>query len=164
MYRKVFNMLSLLVVLAVAFSTVIPVAAQPRLDGSDGQQEVEESANGIYIVQMIHAPAVSYEGDIAGLATTKPNEGEKLDRGNPDVQDYVEHLEDEHTDALRQSGGDKLYDYGYTFNGFAAELTVEQANKLVKVDGVMQVTPDTLQTIDTSSTTNFLGLDARSWE
>jgi subtilisin family serine protease len=161
MYRKVFNMLSLLVVLAVAFSAVAPVAAQPRLDGSDGQQEVEESANGIYIVQMIHAPAISYEGDIAGLATTKPVEGEKLDRNNPDVQDYVGHLEDEHSDALQESGGEKLYDYGYTFNGFAAELTIEQANKLVKVDGVMQVTPDTLQTIDTSSTTNFLGLDAK---
>lgn len=161
MYRKVFNMLSLLVVLAVAFSAVAPAAASPRYDSQEENQEVEESSNGIYIVQMIHAPAISYEGDIAGLATTKPVEGEKLDRNNPDVQDYVGHLEDEHSDALQESGGEKLYDYGYTFNGFAAELTVEQANKLVKVDGVMQVTPDMLQTIDTSSTTNFLGLDAK---
>ncbi|HQX01570.1 MAG TPA: S8 family peptidase, partial [Anaerolineales bacterium] len=161
MYRKVFNMLSLLVVLAVAFSAVAPAAASPRYDSQEENQEVEESSNGIYIVQMIHAPAISYEGDIAGLATTKPVEGEKLDRNNPDVQDYVGHLEDEHSDALQESGGEKLYDYGYTFNGFAAELTIEQANKLVKVDGVMQVTPDTLQTVDTSSTTNFLGLDAK---
>jgi len=100
MYRKVFNMLSLLVVLAVAFSAVAPAAASPRYDDSSEENQVEESSNGIYIVQMIHAPAISYEGDIAGLATTKPVEGEKLDRNNPDVQDYVGHLEDEHSDAL----------------------------------------------------------------
>lgn len=160
MYRKVFNMLSLLVVLAVAFSAVAPAAAQPRYDSSE-ENQVEESSNGIYIVQMIHAPAISYEGDIPGLATTKPNEGEKIDRHNPDVQEYVGHLEDEHNDALRKSGGEKLYDYGYTFNGFAAQLTVQQANKLVKVDGVLQVSPDTLQSVDTSSTPSFLGLDAK---
>lgn len=160
MYRKVFNMLSLLLVVAVAFSAVAPAAAQPRFDASE-ENQVEESANGIYIVQMIHAPAISYEGDIQGLASTKPNSGEKIDRNNPNVQEYVGHLEDEHDDALRKSGGDKLYDYGYTFNGFAAQLTVQQANKLLKVDGVMQVSPDTLQSIDTSSTPSFLGLDAK---
>ena len=160
MYRKVFNMLSLLVVLAVAFSAVAPAAASPRYDSSE-ESQVEESSNGIYIVQMIHAPAISYEGDIPGLATTKPLEGEKIDRHNPDVQEYVGHLEDEHNDALQESGGQKLYDYGYTFNGFAAELTLQQANKLSKVDGVLQVSPDQLQTIDTSSTPSFLGLDAK---
>jgi len=160
MYRKVFNMLSLLLVVAVAFSAVAPAAAQPRFDASE-ENQVQESANGIYIVQMIHAPAISYEGDIQGLASTKPNSGEKLDRNNPNVQEYVGHLEDEHDDALRKSGGDKLYDYGYTFNGFAAQLTVQQANKLLKVDGVMQISPDTLQSIDTSSSPSFLGLDAK---
>ena len=59
MYRKVFNMLSLLLVVAVAFSAVAPAAAQPRFDASE-ENQVEESANGIYIVQMIHAPAISY--------------------------------------------------------------------------------------------------------
>lgn len=161
MYRKFFSLLSLMLVLAVAFSSVGPVAAQPNFDQDDDQQEVQESANGVYIVQMIHAPAVAYEGDIQGLAKTKPNDGEKLDSNNPDVQEYVEHLEGEHDEALQQAGGEKLYDYGYTFNGFAAELTVQQANKLLKVDGVMQVTPDTMYSIDTSSTPNFLGLDAK---
>ena len=160
MYRKVFNLLSLMLALAVAFSAAAPAAAQPRFDASE-ENQVEESANGIYIVQMIHAPVISYEGDIPGLATTKPNSGEKVDRNNPAVQDYIGHLEDEHDEALRKSGGEKLYDYGYTFNGFAAQLTVQQANKLLKVDGVLQVSPDTLQSIDTSSTPNFLGLDAK---
>lgn len=163
MSRKFFNMLSLLLVLAVAMAAVAPAAAQPRRDSSsDGQgEEVQESANGVYIVQMIHAPAVAYEGDIQGLAKTKPNDGEKLDSSNPDVQDYVNHLEGEHDEAIQQSGGEKLYDYGYTFNGFAAQLTVQQANKLLKVDGVMQVSPDIMYSIDTSSTPSFLGLDAK---
>lgn len=160
MYRKFFSLLSLMLVLAGAF-VLCPSLLNPTLTRTMISRSVQESANGVYIVQMIHAPAVAYEGDIQGLAKTKPNDGEKLDSNNPDVQEYVEHLEGEHDEALQQAGGEKLYDYGYTFNGFAAELTVQQANKLLKVDGVMQVTPDTMYSIDTSSTPNFLGLDAK---
>ncbi len=165
MYRKVFNMLSLLVVLAVAFSAVAPVAAQPRLDGSDGsegqQDQVEESSNGIYIVQMIDDPAIAYEGGVDGLNATKPAEGENIDKENPDVIDYVEHLDGEHERAISEAGGEKLYDYGYTFNGFAAEMTLDEAQKATKVNGVLRVTPDTLLKLDTSSTATFLGLDAK---
>ena len=166
MYRKVFNMLSLLVVLAVAFSAVGPVAAQPNFDDSDSsseahQDEVEESVNGIYIVQMIDDPAIAYEGGVDGLNATKPAAGENIDKENPDVVNYVEHLDGEHERAISEAGGDKLYDYGYTFNGFAAELTPKQANKLIKVDGVLRVTPDKLLKLDTSSTPSFLGLDAK---
>ncbi|MCX6058577.1 MAG: S8 family serine peptidase [Chloroflexi bacterium] len=166
MYRKVFNMLSILIVIAVAFSAVAPVAAQPNFDGSDGssegkQDKVEESSNGIYIVQMIDDPAIAYEGGVDGLNATKPAEGENIDRENPDVVNYVEHLDGEHNRAVSQAGGDKLYDYSYTYNGFAADMTLEQANKLIKVEGVLRVTPDTLLKLDTSSTPTFLGLDAK---
>ena len=165
MYRKVFNMLSLLVVLAVAFSAVAPAAASPRYDGSDAseeqQGEVEESSNGIYIVQMIDDPAVAYAGGISGLNPTKPAEGENLNSEDPDVVEYVNHLDGEHERAISESGGQKLYDYGYTYNGFAAEMTLEEAQKMTKVDGVLRVTPDTLLKLDTSSTSTFLGLDAK---
>jgi subtilisin family serine protease len=161
MYRKVLNMLSLLIVLAVAFSAVAPVAAQPNFEASS-ENSVEKSSNGIYIVQMVDDPAVAYTGDVNGFNSTKPLDGENLDRENPDVVKYVEHLDGEHDKALSKAGGgNKLYDYGYTFNGFAAEMTQAQANKLSSVDGVLQVSPDTLRTMDTSSTPTFLGLDAK---
>jgi hypothetical protein len=46
------------------------------------------------------------------------------------------------------------------FNGFAAELTAEQAAKLAQTKGVLAVTKDEARSLDTSSTPDFLGLTA----
>lgn len=159
MYRKMFSVFSLVLILAVAFSAVSPVSAQPSLKSDKGG--VKESPNGVYIVQMIHAPVIAYKGDVEGYNSTKPLEGEKVDPANADVANYVSYLENEHDAVLSESGGEKLYDYTYSFNGFAAEMTIDQANELASVDGVMLVSPDATYTVDTSSTPSFLGLDAR---
>ena len=67
-----------------------------------------------------------------------------------------------HDEALaeRRRRRARLYDYRYTFNGFAAELTDAQAAGWRRRPGVLAVTKDELQTADTSSTPTFLGLDA----
>lgn len=158
MYRKMFSVFSLVLILAVAFSAVSPVSAQPSLKSDKGG--VKESPNGVYIVQMIHAPVIAYKGDVKGYNSTKPLAGEKVDPANADVANYVSYLENEHDAVLSESGGEKLYDYTYSFNGFAAEMTVDQANELASVDGVMLVSPDAVYSVDTSSTPSFLGLDA----
>jgi hypothetical protein len=165
MYRKVFSVLSLVLVLAVAFSAVAPVSAQPSLKFKGGGQ-VEASPNGVYIVQMINDPVVAYKGEIKGLRATKPNPGQKIDPNSGDVVKYVAYLNGKHNEALSKVGGDKLYDYAYSFNGFAAKMSLEQAQKLLSVDGVLVVNPDALHTVDTSSTPSFLGLDAPGglWE
>ena len=77
MYRKIFSLFSLVLVLAVAFSVVSPVSAQPNLKAKGG--DITESPNGIYIVRMIDNPVVAYEGDIKGLKATKPASGKKID-------------------------------------------------------------------------------------
>src|SRR5687767_785895 len=157
MYRKAFSVLSFVLVLAVAFSAVAPVAAQPNLRPGRGGQ-VQESPNGVYIVQMINDPVVAYRGGINGLRPTKPAPGQKIDPNSPAVVAYVRYLDSKHNEALSKTGGQKLYDYRYSFNGFAAQMTLEQANKMAGVDGVLVVNPDSLQTMDTSSTPTFLGL------
>ncbi|HVF26042.1 MAG TPA: protease inhibitor I9 family protein, partial [Anaerolineales bacterium] len=159
MYRKVFSVLSLVLVLAVAFSAVAPVSAQPSLKFKGGGQ-VEESPNGVYIVQMINDPVVAYAGGIPGLRATKPARGQKINPLSSDVVRYVAYLDSKHNEALNRVGGQKLYDYRYSFNGFAAKMSLEQANKMAGVDGVLVVSPDELRTVDTSSTPTFLGLDA----
>ncbi|MBI5964465.1 MAG: S8 family peptidase [Chloroflexi bacterium] len=162
MNRKFFNLLGMILILVMVFSAVSPASVSAQDNEKPRGENVGESPNGIYIVQMIDDPAITYQGDVSGFAPTRPLDGETIDRENPDVADYVAHLEDEHDQVLREAGGGtKLYDYGYTFNGFAAEMTQEQANKLASVDGVLHVTPDALQTMDTSSTPTFLGLDAK---
>ena len=157
MHRKLFSVLSLVLVLAVAFSAVAPVAAQPSLKPGRGGQ-VEESPNGIYIVQMLNDPVVAYNGGINGLRPTKPARGSKINPNSAAVRAYVTYLDSRHNDAVNRAGGQKIYDYRYSFNGFAAKMTLEQANKMAGVEGVLAVTPDALQTMDTSSTPAFLGL------
>ncbi|MBI5353220.1 MAG: S8 family peptidase [Chloroflexi bacterium] len=162
MYRKFFNMFSLLLVMAVAFSAVGPVSAQTGITvtemGTVAIDVVPASPNGLYIVQMKQAPVVSYEGDVQGFSATKLNSGEKIDRNDADVQKYVDYLQVQHDAVVNKVGGEKVVDYSYGFNGFSARMTVEQANKLVKAEGVLRVTPDELRSADTSSTPTFLGL------
>ena len=133
-------------------------AAQvPSPRGSNGA----ERTNNIYLVQMAELPVGSYAGGVPGLAPTKPNRGEKIDPVSPNVVGYAGYLENRHDQALgRVGGGRKIYDYKYTYNGFAVALTEAQAEALRSAPGVVNVTKDTLQTANTSSTPTFLGLDA----
>ena len=52
-------------------------------------------------------------------------------------------------------GGKKLYNYGYVFNGFAAELSEAQAQKLAQMPGVVAVSKDVARPLDTASTPAF---------
>jgi len=114
-----------------------------------------------YIVRMSEDPVVAYKGGINGLQATKPNRGQKIDPNSPKVVEYVAYLDSRHDEALFGAGGGrKLYDYRYSFNGFAAELSEEQAAKMAAAPGVLSVSRDELVQADTSSTPTFLGLDA----
>ncbi|MEV1167979.1 S8 family serine peptidase [Nonomuraea sp. NPDC049784] len=115
-----------------------------------------------YIVQMAADPVATYEGDVAGLATTKPQQGKKIDPGSADVKKYADHLRGRHDAALKKAGGGKkLYDYVYSYGGFAAKLTESQARELRAMPDVVAVTEDKKVTAQTSSTPSFLGLDAQ---
>ncbi len=162
--KKVFVLLSLVLVLAVAFSAVSPAAAQPSLKTKGGN--VQESYNGVYVVQMADMPVVAYDGNIKGLKATAPKNGQKIDPTSADVINYAAFLNGKHDAALAKVGGQKLYDYVYSYNGFAAKMSPEQANQLASTDGVITVTGDELHMMDTSSTPAFLGLDAPGglWE
>src|SRR5215813_11860387 len=116
--------------------------------------------NGVYIVQMKASPVVAYTGDISGYNATKPGKGQKIDPLAANTLSYVGYLKGKHDEALRKvGGGQKIYNYTFSFNGFAAKLTEKQAAALAKQDGVVAVSPDELVNQDTSSTPHFLELD-----
>ena len=120
-----------------------------------------------YIVQMLQAPVVAYEGGEAGLAATKPAKGEKINPNSAAVKKYADYLVGQHDAALQKVGGaTKVYSYTYTYNGFAAKLTDGQKGALEKQEGVLAVTAEQQVTADTSSTPDFLGLTAPGglWE
>jgi subtilisin family serine protease len=167
---RVLLLVAVLLVTATVPTGILAAPAQAQEPESARAQKSRGRSNGanaptrtnnIYIVQMAEPPAGSYVGGVAGLPPTRPNRGQKLDPDSPNVAGYAGYLAGRHDAALgRVGGGRKMYDYRYTFNGFAVALTEAQAAALRSTPGVVNVTKDTLQTANTSSTPTFLGLDA----
>ena len=112
---------------------------------ADGPGHAKDRANRVYVVQMNADPVVAYKGNIRGYQATKPSKGQKIDPTDPHVINYVGYLDARHDDALAAvGGGRKLYDYRFTYNGFAAELTEEQAAAIARAPGVLAVSRDEL--------------------
>lgn len=137
--------------------------AQSSDDSPSNNASANSSAkklkNGVYIVQMLEAPAATYKGGVAGYKATASKPGQKIDPLSPDVVKYVSYLTGKHDAVLRNVGNaSKLYSYAFTFNGFAAKLTDAQAAAMATQDGVVAVSNDELMTADTASTPAFLGL------
>jgi hypothetical protein len=152
---------SILVLFAVLLSVLSASAQSPAANGRDVTSPSQEKAknNGVYIVSMIGAPVVAYDGGIPGLPATRPAKGQKINPNDPKVVRYAAHLESRQDDVLaRAGGGKKLYSYRYTFNGFAAEISDVQAAELMADPAVAFVSKDEARTLDTSSTPAFLGL------
>jgi subtilisin family serine protease len=123
--------------------------------------EPSKFTNNAYIVRLAEQPVSAYDGGIKGLQATRPGKGQKIDPNSPAVINYRAFLESRQDAVLSSVGGaKKLYSYGYVFNGFAAELSAEQASKLAATPGVLAVEKDTARPLDTSSTPDFIGLTA----
>jgi subtilisin family serine protease len=145
----------------IALAVSSPLAATAAPTGSSAWSD------GIYIVQLVDAPAASYDGSIPGYRATKPTNGKKLDSAAPEVVAWTGYLTGKQNATLAKVGtAAKLYNYRYTYNGFAAKLTAGQAAQLAKDAGVLAVQKQQMYTVDTSSTATFLELDAKGglWE
>lgn len=155
MNRTLRFLATIAVVAAAAFDS------SARIQAARGQGAPRGRSNNLYIVQMVNLPVGSYAGGITGLAPTKAPRGGKFDPESSEVRSYTSYLQDRHDRALgRVGGGRKVYDYHYTFDGFAAELSEAQVAALRGAADVVSVTKDELVNADTSSTPTFLGLDA----
>ena len=128
---------------------------------------VKHSDTGSYIVQLDDSPVAEYGGDIAGLPATRVAPGGKLLKTAAPVIDYVKHLTSERDQVLdKVPGVKKLYDYSYTYAGFSAEMSYDEAVKLAKSSGVKSVEPSELEHEDTVDTPRFLGLSGKggAWQ
>jgi subtilisin family serine protease len=129
--------------------------------------QVKESTTGSYIVQLDDAPVAEYDGSIAGLPATRVAPGGKLLKTAAPVVEYVKHLTDERQQVLQAIPGvRKLYDYSYTYAGFSAQMSYDEAVKLAKTSGVKSVEPSEVQHQDTVDTPRFLGLSGKggAWQ
>src|SRR3954468_23655977 len=148
-----------LIIRAILALGVLVIASPSIAQDADAPQTAEttKAGNDIYIVQMSDKPVVAYDGGIPGLSATKPRKGQKIDPNSPGVSNYVSYLNAGHDRAVGAAGGRKVYDYSYSFNGFAAALTPQQAAALMTAAGVLSVQKDELQHVNTSTTPKFLG-------
>src|SRR5205823_2366270 len=151
---KIANIVAILIIVLPAASGGDPADDAPIMANFHGKSD-----NGVYLVRLGDLPAVAYDGGVAGYAATKPKHGSKIDPNAPDVVKYVGYLQNRHDSALAKiGGGQKLYDYGFALNGFAAKLSYGEAVKLASQEGVVSVEPDLVQHADTISSPEFLGL------
>jgi len=140
--------------IAAIASAIVTAVAQGGPARTTGYQ-----AGNYYIVQIAGEPAVTYEGGVAGLPATKPAKGEKIDPQDANVQRYVAHLNARHDAVLARVGGaQKIYDYGYALNGFAAYLTPAQVAKLEKMKDVVSIEEAEEWHPATATTPEFLGV------
>jgi subtilisin family serine protease len=170
MKRRTLVLLALLAMVA----TLLPVGAgaaegdYPEMSVPDDVAAAiaDGKAAKVYIVQMADAPVAGYDGSIARYAATKPTAGEKLDPTDAAAKTYRRYLLRRHNRAIKKLDVDKFYDYTYAFNGFAAVMTPQQAEKLAKRPDVISVQEDFLRYPQTDNSPDFLGLTAPGspWE
>ena len=148
------------VLFALTLSTGVTTTGQRPVDNLGPAQGARGNVSeSLYIVRMVDEPVVTYRGGVPGLPGTRANRGQKIDPNSPLVVQYAAYLDARHDAALAAAGGGrKLYDYRYTFNGFAAELSEEQAARMAAAPGVLSVSRNEFFNVDTSSTPAFLGL------
>ncbi len=152
--------LTSLIIILVMVTPAFAQAPEP-----DAPIPAKSAIPGNYIVQMVNEPVISYTGGLLGYRSTAAN-GAKINPNNADVVKYATFLRGTHTATINAVGGEKFYDYVFTFNGFAARLTNDQAAEMKLQSGVVSVTPDEIHMADTVTTPTFLGLDAPGglWE
>lgn len=129
---------------AAAVTLALALTATATTTSAAGAQP-GATAKKNYIVQMALEPVATYTGGVAGLAATKPADGAKVDPTAPEVVEYAKHLRGRHRAALSSVGAkDPIYQYVYSFDGFATSLTAAQAAEMRTEPGVVAVTEDVL--------------------
>ncbi len=128
--------------------------------GQNLPDAVTQSANfvaGSYLVTL-KAPSVSnYEGGLTGLEATAADDGQVLDATSTPVVKYTSFLEKQQAQVASKAGVKPFYNYTMATNGFAAELTAEQAATLAANENVAGIEPDAMLELQ-QSTSDFLGL------
>ncbi len=112
----------------------------------------------VYVVQMREPPAATYRGTQG--ARLRPAAERRLDTASAPVRSYAQSLELSHDRVLAEigAGSSKLYSYRYALNGFAANLSPQQASRLAQHPEVERVWADGRHEIRTNNSAIYLGL------
>jgi len=118
-----------------------------------------KNAKRTYIVQLAGAPLASYAGGVRGLAATRVAAGQRLNTRSGSARAYLSHLDGQRSAVLsRLPGVQPIHTYGVAFNGFAAVMSEAEAAQLMTRADVVSVVLSEVRQLDTTRTTDFLGL------
>jgi subtilisin family serine protease len=128
---------------------------------------VEVSSVGRYVITFAEPGLLYYRGDVQSLSATAPDAtySRKLDASSIASRNYSNYLSDKrnaHIATIEQALGRKLdipHIYGVTKNGISAVLSVEEASRIVGLDGVVSVDPVRTYELDTFRGPSFIGAD-----
>src|SRR6185295_17937698 len=113
-------------------------------------------------------PVSSYRGGIKGLPATSPRGKGHIKTDSPAVASYVRYLDGQQAKVLAglkvktKKNHAAVYDYRYSFPGFAVRLTGREAALLRAEPGVFSVRPSEMRHITTDRSPAFLGLSANN--
>ncbi len=120
----------------------------------------------VYIVQLRSPSAAEHFASLTKTfaATTSSATGGKtrprFEKNSAAIQTYAARLGEEQQQVLSKTGpGTRvIYSYKYGLNGFAARMSVTEAQKLKGLDEVLNVWEDEVRPLATRHSANFLGL------
>ncbi len=129
-----------------------------QLAGSEHDQQTK-----VYIVQLRSPSAAERHADLAKSIVAAPKAVKprvRFDKNNPSVKAWVAEIEDEQRRVLDKAGPgtQEIYSYRYGLNGFAARMSVAQAQKLEHDASVLNVWEDEVRPMATRHSPVFLGL------
>ncbi|XP_042408017.1 subtilisin-like protease SBT2.5 [Zingiber officinale] len=121
----------------------------------------------VYIVHVEGEPVVSYNGGVDGFSATAIDISQEMDITSESVTSYALHLINKHNSLLESvfevGTYEKLYSYSHLINGFAVDISSEQAEVLRGASGVKYVEKDMKIKKLTTHTPQFLGLPTGVW-
>lgn len=143
-------------------------AASAAPDGDSQLTRLTERMSfkdGNYIVLLRRPSATQYDGRDDRFPATRARGGEPFDSSTGPVSAYTDHLRATHRRLAREVGATVVRDYTMAVNGFAAELTGDQARELTADKRVLLVERDKRLQLDTWASPEFLGMTGRkgSW-
>ena len=142
---------------------VEPSPGSPPPDDLATSMRLPKFAPGKYVVTLADKPLATYQGGVAGLKSTKPAKGKKVDAASPDSKRYSSFLDGRHNQVAAKVGAKASRHYSTAVNAFAADLTSQQVSELSKTPGVVAVTPDQLhKALDDKKPADFLKLSGNS--
>jgi hypothetical protein len=153
--------------------TVVLAAALAAPAGPSTAHETSTAARGSaigrYVVLLSADPVAAYSGGLRDLRATSPRAGRSVDADAPRVRRYARFLRHQQSRAIRAADverGDVTTRYTFAANGFAAELTRDEAVALRRQPRVLKVVKDRMHQIQTDNSPQFLGLTGNDgpWE